>query len=217
MKDLGNTTANMLQYSLKFIRIFTILTVLICFGFISTGAESFAASTSKTPDRPVISTTKVSSNKITVKWGKVKSAKKYKVYVAKGANAIKWKYVKSVKKTKANKAKYDAKINFKVKASGKKYKVYKRVSTFKLVKTTTKRYFTYKGKYNTTYRFAIKAVNGKLNSKYSKIRKVKIPKNTSDRSDSDPGTGTDTDSNPDPSSESRNVRMPYPHHSAYRL
>ena len=131
------------------------------------GQDAYAAS--KKPGTPKITSAQVSADTVSLKWSKAKNAKKYKVFVQTGADG--WKYWKSVKATKKNKKKYSDKLKYKLKKSGKKYKVYKKINPYKLVKTTTARKYTYTGKYSTTYRFVLQAVNGKKMGAYSAAKK----------------------------------------------
>ena len=134
------------------------LSIMVAFTFMPVFTQS-AYAAEKTPAKVKIKSATANANHVTVKWGKAKNAKKYKVFVQTGTDG--WKYWKSVKVTKKNKKKYSDKLKYKLKKSGKKYKVYKKKNPYRLVKTTTARKYTYTGKYSTTYRFVLQAVNGK--------------------------------------------------------
>ena len=170
-----------------------IISIMIVFAFMPIlGQDAYAAA--KKPGTPKITSAQVNANTVSLKWSKAKNAKKYKVFVQTGADG--WKYWKSVKATKQNKKKYSDKLKYKLKKSGKKYKVYKKKNPYKLVKTTTARKYSYKGKYSTTYRFVVRAVNGKKAGNYSAAKAVKTgakPKAPADASQPDPGnSGTPT-------------------------
>lgn len=124
----------------------------------------------KTPAKPIITSAKATDNTVRLTWKKAKNAKSYKVFVQKGKDG--WKYWKKVKATSKNKKKYSDTLKYKLKKSGKKYKVYKKKNPYKLVKTTKARKYTYKGKYSTTYRFVLQAVNGKKAGAYSAAKKA---------------------------------------------
>ena len=145
------------------------LSIMVAFTFMPVFTQSAYAAT-KTPAKVTIKSVTASANHVTVQWGKAKNAKKYKVFVQTGADG--WKYWKSVKATKKNKTKYSDKLKYKLKKSGKKYKIYKKKNPYKLVKTTTARKYTYTGKYSTTYRFVLQAVNGKKKGAYSAAKKA---------------------------------------------
>ena len=147
-----------------------IISIMIVFAFMPIlGQDAYAAA--KKPGTPKITSAQVNANTVSLQWSKAKNAKKYKVFVQTGADG--WKYWKSVKATKQNKKKYSDKLKYKLKKSGKKYKVYKKKNPYKLVKTTTARKYSYKGKYSTTYRFVVRAVNGKKAGNYSAAKAVK--------------------------------------------
>ena len=110
--------------------------------------------------------TKAVSNASSVSftWNKVKGAKKYQVATV----SYKWKKYRKVAKTDANKKKFTKAGKYKVVVSGKKYQVYK-VSkvNYKNKKTLTKNTYTWKKlKANTTYTFAVRAINGKRSSNW---------------------------------------------------
>ena len=151
--------------------------------------EAFAGSTGSVPSAPKITSVTTSGNSVTIKWSKVKSADKYKIY--RKATRNEWKYLKTVKKTKANKAKYSDTSKYKLKIKNGKYKVYKKTSVkyWKLLKTLKSRKYVFKGKYNRKYTFAVKAVKGKKTSKYSKSKSIKTAKK--DEGDSDIIIGPD--------------------------
>ena len=136
---------------------------------------AFGATTTKAPAAPKITSCQASGNTVTIKWSKVKGADFYKVYQR--TSTKEWKYLKSVKKTAKNKKKYSntSKYKLKVTKSGKKYKVYKKTTVYKYkqLKKTTKRTYTFKGKYNKKYTFVVKAHKGKKYSKYSKAKTVR--------------------------------------------
>ena len=146
-----------------------ILSVMVAFTFMPVFTQS-AYAAAKTPAKVKIKSVTANANHVTVQWSKAKNAKKYKVFVQIGADG--WKYWKSVKVTKKNKKKYSDKLKYRLKKSGKKYKVYKKKNPYKLVKTTTARKYTYTGKYSTTYRFVLQAVNGKKAGNYSAAKAV---------------------------------------------
>ena len=151
-----------------------LLSVLMMIGACAAYAQpAFAASGPSSPGRPVIKSTAVKDNVVTVKWSKARSAAGYKVYVRKGPN--KWKYLKKIKKTGTNKKKYSNKINYKLVASGKKYKVYKRAYPFRLKATVKKLSYAFEGEYGKSYGIAVRAYSGKKAGAYSKIKSVIIP------------------------------------------
>ena len=145
------------------------LSIMVAFTFMPVFTQSAYAAV-KTPTKVKIKSATANANHVTVQWSKAKNAKKYKVFVQIGADG--WKYWKSVKVTKKNKKKYSDKLKYKLKKSGKKYKVYKKKNPYRLVKTTTARKYTYTGKYSTTYRFVLQAVNGKKAGAYSAAKKA---------------------------------------------
>ncbi len=148
-----------------------VLAMVVLAVFCINGPAGKAVAADKTPGRVVISSAEVNGNRVTVSWSKVKYAGKYKVYVQTGG-AKGWKLLKTVKKTAANKAKYSGKINYKIVLKGGKYKVYKRVNPFRFLKGTTALKLRFKGKYDTTYRFSVRAVKGTKKGRFSKIRKA---------------------------------------------
>ena len=169
-------------------RVFSIIvSIMIVFAFMPLlGQDAYAAA--KKPGTPKITSVQVNANTVSLKWGKAKNAKKYRVFVQTGGDG--WKYWRSVKATKQNKKKYSDKLKYKLKKSGKKYKVYKKKNPYKLVRTTTARKYTYTGKYSTTYRFVVRAVNGKKAGAYSAAKAAKTgakPKPPADTSQPDPG------------------------------
>lgn len=130
----------------------------------------------KTPGKAKISKVAVSGQTMTVKWGKVKYAKKYKVCSVTYKNG--WKYWKSVKANKKNKKKYKDTTKYKLKKNGSKYKVYKKTKkpSYKALKTVKKKTtsVSIKGKYATRYNLAVRAYNGKKAGKYSSVKSVYI-------------------------------------------
>ena len=70
------------------------------------------------------------------------------------------------------------KATWKKAKNAKKYQVYMKIDSgaWKRKKTLTKRTLTVSGKYGTTYRFKVRAVNGKKKGKFSAVKKVTIPK-----------------------------------------
>ncbi len=147
----------------------TILSFMIVFAFMPIfGQDAYAAT--KKSGTPKIISAQVNGNTVILKWSKTNKAKKYKVYVQTGAD--KWKYWKSVKKNKANKKKYSNKLKYKLKRSGKKYKVYKQKNPYKLIRKTKKRSYIYTGEYGLTYRFVVRAMNGKKAGKFSRAKTV---------------------------------------------
>ena len=174
-----------------------VLSVILAVTFMPIFGQQSAYAASKTPAKVTIKSVTADANKVTVKWNKAKNAKKYKVYMQTGADG--WKYWKSVKKNKKNKKKYSDTLKYKLKVSGKKYKIYKKKNPYKLVKTTTARSYTRTAKYSTTYRFVLRAVNGKKAGKYSAAKSAKTkakPKTSADASQpgsgNDPGSGNGT-------------------------
>ena len=169
-----------------------VLAVALVFTCAFPGAMQVSAETkSASVGRPAITEISATENKVTLKWSKVKGADKYKVY--RRATKTEWQLFRTVKKTSANKKKYSNTAKYKLKVSGKKYKVYKKASVkyWKLIKSTTGRKLTFKGKYDTTYRFAVKACKGKKHGKLSKVRKV----TTESEFSFGPWTGDDDDYN----------------------
>ncbi len=139
---------------------------------------AFGATSTKAPAAPKITSISTSLNTVTIKWSKVRGADFYKVF--KRTTTKEWKYLKSVKKTSANKKKYSNKVKYKLKVTkdGKRYKVYVRkyIYKYKVLKKTTKRTYTFKGKYNKRYTFVVKAHKDKKYSKYSKAKSIKTEK-----------------------------------------
>lgn len=145
------------------------IAIMVAFTFMPAVSQNTYAAT-KAPAKVTIKSATANANHVTVKWGKAKNAKKYKVFVQTGTDG--WKYWKSVKATKKNKKKYSDRLKYRLKKSGKKYKIYKKKNPYRLVKTTTARKYTYTGKYSTTYRFVLQAVNGKRAGAYSAAKKA---------------------------------------------
>ena len=143
-----------------------------------TGPDIKAAS--KTPGKPSISVS-VSQNTATIRWGKVKNAKKYQVYRISGTT---WVYSKTIKKSKAKKYSNTSKYLLKKKGK-KKYKVYVKSPNYVSIATTTSCSHTFKGSYSTSYTFAVRAYNGKKAGKYSAAKTIKTGKKPAPPSDDD--------------------------------
>lgn len=185
-----------------------IVSVMIVFAFMPLLGQDVYAAT-KAPAKVTIKSVAANTNHVTVKWGKAKNAKKYKVFVQTGADG--WKYWKSVKANKTNKKKYSDKLKYKLKRSGKKYKIYKKKNPYKLVKITTARSYIYSGKYSTTYRFVLQAVSGKKAGAYSAAKSVKTgarPKPPADSSQPDSGSPETSTTVPAPGKVSSLVAEP---------
>lgn len=125
----------------------------------------------KAPAAPKITSAKVKDTSVNLSWSKAARAKKYDVALRSGKKS--WGYWKKVKKTTANKKKYTKKNVYKVTKSGKHYKVYRYQYKYTVKKTTTARKWIFKGKYNTTYYFAVRGKNSKT-GKWSGVKTVKI-------------------------------------------
>lgn len=163
--------------------VFMIITVL-CAPVVFMQSETVSAAT-KTPAKPAITYCKAKGTAVTLKWAKAKNAKTYRVYVQTGAS--KWKYWKKVKKSSKNRKKYSNTLKYKLVKSGKKYKVYRQQNPFKITaKKLKKRTYTFKGSYGKTYRFAVRAFNGKKYSKASVIKTAKTVKKPAPTKPEDP-------------------------------
>ena len=155
--------------------ILLVITALVMLCALPGAALASTSSGSKTVklDAPKITSIKASGKNVTIRWSKVKGAEKYKIY--RWVKYNKWVYKKTVKKTAANKAKYSDTSKYKLKVKNGKYRVYRKTTAHKWrrLKTQTSRKYVFKGKYDKKYKFAVKAVKGKTESKYSKARSIR--------------------------------------------
>ena len=165
----------------KFLSVIMVAAIAFTFSPVVNG-QAFAAA--KKPAIPKSVTAKEHTDStdaeklIDVKWKKAKNAKKYQVAMRSAKK--KWIKDKTVKKTKANKKKYTKKNKYKVVAKGKKYIVYKYAYKFSILQETTGRFVRVNQtptwddlKPNTKYTFAVRSVNGKKYSAWSKNVSVK--------------------------------------------
>lgn len=153
-------------------RAISLITVLIFLAVFAWPLTAEAASGS--PDAPKISSCTVKGAAVTIKWKKAAGAKAYRVYLQTGKS--KWVYWKKVRKTKANKRKYSNNLKYKLKSSGKRYKVYRQLNPYKVaLKSTKKRTYTFKGEPDTTYRLAVRSINGNLRSRKASVKMAKTP------------------------------------------
>ena len=131
----------------------------------------------KKPGKTKITKTSVSLQKVSVKYKKVRNAKKYRLY--KVTSKTRWKYLKTVRSSE--KKKYKNAKKYKLKKSGDNYKVYqkKNKKTYKKLAESTKLKMSFTGKWNTEYRLVVRAYNGKKAGKYSDAVTVKIGKRPS--------------------------------------
>lgn len=144
--------------------------VAIAVAFMPMLGDEVSAATKK-PAKPKIISATTSYNTATIKWGKAKGAKKYQVSIQSAKK--KWVKYKTVKKNAKNKKKYTKKNKYRVKAKGKKYIVYQYTYTYTKKKNITARTFKFTGlKYNTTYTFAVRSVNGNKYSAWSTVKRV---------------------------------------------
>lgn len=173
------------------------LAIMVAFTFMPSAAQAAAKKPARVKTIKIAQST-VGKNTVSVllRWNKAKNAKKYQVYRLSQKKT--WNKYKVVKKAAKNKKKFTKKNLYKVKARKGKYQVYKYAKKWQLAKVVgNKKNYTYK--YNTgrknitqvskkpiatvsklkfgkTYRFKVRAVNGKKKSAFSKPLKIRISK-----------------------------------------